>query len=81
MPIAVSCRPGEEKRKEERRREERRGREEKTKPPVGGAYADERRAGAAGRAEPEGPCLGWSVLRDIFVREEHRDRGVEGLRA
>ena len=51
---------------------------------MGGAYADERRAGAAGRAEPEGPCLRWSVLRDtrvIFVREEHRDRGVEGLRA
>ena len=58
MPIAVSCRPGEEKRKEERRREERRGREEKTKPPVGGAYADERRAVAAGPGQPEEPVSG-----------------------
>ena len=51
---------------------------------MGGAYADERRAMAAGPADHDGPCLGWSIPRGtrvISVREEHRDRGVEGVKA
>ena len=39
---------------------------------------------AAGPADHDGPCLGWSIPRGtrvISVREEHRDRGVEGVKA